>query len=200
LPQDLARIVGTSWRHNAANVSASEVITVDRPTQPGNAPRFGFVVAFGQRPTNNPAELRLVTFGPGTIDDNTFELFFIEQFPPGAIPSEVYAKVPRGIQNRPFTEVIPVNITGIDTSGAVLSAIEVPVAPGASVDVNGAAIVVARDFFEALQQRRVFIQLRGDFVPDVQTRLPVDADHLLGRLPTGDRVPGGTFWSWVQLR
>ena len=33
-----------------------------------------------------------------------------------------------------------------------------------------------------------------------ETRRAVDGNFLLGTLPTGDQVPGGTFMSWLRLR
>jgi hypothetical protein len=42
------------------------------------------------------------------------------------------------------------------------------------------------------------ITVRCDFLLDCRKN-PVDGDHLRGRLPTGDGVPGGTFESWVRV-
>ena len=105
--EDLTRIVGTSWRHNASNVGLGEVIEVTRPNAPADAPRFGFVVAFGTKLTDDVNTLRKVRFGPGTIDDNTFEMFYLERFaqaPPGLLVSEFYAKVPRIVRERVMSD------------------------------------------------------------------------------------------------
>ena len=201
LVDDLTRIVGTSWRHNATNVTIQNVIEVDRLPNANQEVRFGFVVAFGTTLTNDPNTLRQVRFGPGLIDDNTFEMFFLEQFTPATQPpltSEFYAKIPRRLGDRLLNDLIPVNITRLDANGAVLAATELPTSATGIANCNGAAIVWTRDLFALLRGRRVFVQLRGDFVLD-QTRRSVDGDFLLGTLPSGDRVPGGTFWSWVRL-
>jgi len=45
---------------------------------------------------------------------------------------------------------------------------------------------------------RVLVTVRCDFLLDCRAQ-PVDGNHLGGRLPTGDGVPGGTFESWFTL-
>jgi hypothetical protein len=45
---------------------------------------------------------------------------------------------------------------------------------------------------------RMLVTLRCDFLLDCRGR-PVDGNHLAGRVPTGDGVPGGTFESWFTL-
>jgi len=41
--------------------------------------------------------------------------------------------------------------------------------------------------------------LKTDFMFDIEDdKRPIDGNFLLGRLPTGDQVPGGAFWSWVR--
>jgi hypothetical protein len=42
------------------------------------------------------------------------------------------------------------------------------------------------------------VQLKCDFILDCR-ETPVDGDHLRGRLPTGNGVPGGTFESWFHV-
>ena len=44
----------------------------------------------------------------------------------------------------------------------------------------------------------VFISIKGDFILDCHEN-PVDADHLRGRLPSGDGVAGGIFESWFTV-
>lgn len=44
----------------------------------------------------------------------------------------------------------------------------------------------------------VYVTLRCDFVLDCHGR-PVDGEHLGGRLPSGDGIPGGTFESWFRV-
>jgi hypothetical protein len=45
---------------------------------------------------------------------------------------------------------------------------------------------------------RMLVTLRCDFLLDCRGQ-PVDGNHLGGRVPTGDGVPGGTFESWFTL-
>jgi hypothetical protein len=66
------------------------------------------------------------------------------------------------------------------------------------VPANGAAIALNRELFVVLKGLRLQIQIKGDFIED-ETQRGVDANFIFGTLPTGDRVPGGTFWSWVRL-
>lgn len=188
LPDDLTRIVGMSWKHGAPQLRSNDLIAVTRLT-PGAA-RSAFVVAFGTKPDGGA--LRKVRFGPNSIDDNTFEMFFLQQFA-GVIPTQFWAKV-----TGRMAELIPVNIDSIDPGGAVLAATELAVGPNGVASANGAAIVLNRELFVALRGLRLQIQIKGDFIED-ETRRGVDGNFILGTLPTGDRVPGGTFWSWVQL-
>jgi hypothetical protein len=44
----------------------------------------------------------------------------------------------------------------------------------------------------------IHVTLRCNFITDCHGN-PVDGDHLRGRLPSGDGVPGGTFESWFRL-
>jgi len=46
---------------------------------------------------------------------------------------------------------------------------------------------------------RMFIQLKGDFVLDVN-RNPLDANYLKAELPTGNGSPGGLFESWLNIK
>ena len=198
LPRDLTRVVALSWKHNAIGLTPGDLVVVTR-LDANNVRRIGFVVAFGVDRTDNPANLRKLRFGPGTIDDDTFEMLFVESFPSGNPPSEFHARVPRRINNKPFTELIPVDIQTLTSAGLVTAANEV--APGANgvVLANGAAIVMEAAFFEMMKTRRLSVQLRTDFMID-ETNRAVDGDFLLGALPTGNQIAGGTFWSWVRLQ
>lgn len=44
----------------------------------------------------------------------------------------------------------------------------------------------------------IYVTLLANFVLDCHD-LPVDGDHLGGRLPSGDGTPGGTFHSWFRI-
>ena len=103
-----------------------------------------------------------------------------------------------------LSELIPVTIRAIDNTGLVRAAVET--APTGGTPVTGVAIVWSERLVGIMRERftnrsrdnRLFFQVRGDFVLDATGR-PIDADHIAGTLPTGDRVPGGMFWSWMQL-
>jgi hypothetical protein len=190
--------VGLGWKHNATAVTPNDLAPVKR-LNTASTLRVGFVVAFGAVLTDTPANLQKVRFGSGSIDDNTFELFFLETFATANPPSEFYTRVPRAlVTGKPFSELIPVDIQRIDLTGLVTAANEVASSP-AGVLANGAAIVVDPSFFDLLKGRQVFVQLRTTLIADDAKRA-VDGDFVLGTLPTGDQVPGGTFWSWVRLQ
>jgi hypothetical protein len=50
-----------------------------------------------------------------------------------------------------------------------------------------------------LRGNTVFVSLKCDFVQDCRG-VPVDGNHLRGRLPSGDGVQGGLFESWFEVR
>jgi hypothetical protein len=52
--------------------------------------------------------------------------------------------------------------------------------------------------FRAYRDHIIHVTLKCDFIVDCR-RQAVDGNHLGGRLPTGDRVPGGTFESWFRV-
>jgi len=197
LPRDLTRVVGLSWKHNAVGVTRTNLATVRR-LNPASPLQTGFVVAFGLKVSNSLANLRKVRFGPGSIDESTFELYFIESFTTGNPPSEFYARVLRSVDAKSFTELIPVDIQRIDSTGLVTAANEVATTP-TGVFANGAAIVVDPSFFDRLRGRQVFVQLRTGFMVD-STGRAVDGNFARGTLPTGDQIQGGDFLSWVRLQ
>jgi hypothetical protein len=45
----------------------------------------------------------------------------------------------------------------------------------------------------------IYVSLRCDFILDCRG-IPVDGNHLRGRLPSGDGVQGGLFESWFEIR
>jgi hypothetical protein len=102
------------------------------------------------------------------------------------------------VSSVPVSELIPVNIEAIDVAGRVTAASEVQPGRDGRVQCTGAAVVISRELFGALKGRRLQIELKCDFIAS-DDKFPVDGDFLLGALPTGNRVPGGTFWSWVRL-
>jgi hypothetical protein len=63
-------------------------------------------------------------------------------------------------------------------------------------------LLISRDYaIQRLDGRDfdLFVVLRCDVITDLHG-VAVDGNFLGGSLPTGDRVPGGTFESWIQVR
>ena len=44
----------------------------------------------------------------------------------------------------------------------------------------------------------IYVTLQCDFILD-RDGVPVDGNHLRGRLPTGNGAPGGAFQSWFRV-
>jgi len=161
----------------------------------------GFLVAFGNKTTSDPNDLRAVTFGPGMIDLNTFEMYVGEPLGTGAtVPGlGVWARIPND-----KIELIPVKIDSL-AGDLITKASEIPLPAGVTtVQCNGAGFVWDDELFGILKGRQVMVQIKGDFIPDVPLSriIParaVDANFLLGRLPTGDHIAGGTFWSFFRM-
>jgi hypothetical protein len=181
-------------------VSPNDLAGVARPDDPNSALRVGFVVAFGKDLTNDPNDLMPVTFGPGQIDDNTFEIFILDQTRATAFPTvPFWAKLPRTVGTTDVSALIPVNVDALDVTGRVTKATGLAVPASGFVKCTGAAVVVDPAQIERLKGRRLLIEIKCDFIVEVDGKRPIDGNFLLGNLPTGDGVPGGTFWSWVQL-
>ena len=197
LDDTLTRIVSLSWRHNSPAVSSVDLVTVTRATTSSRT--RGFLVAFGNKTTSDPNELRAVTFGPGMIDLNTFEMYVDEPLAATTPGLGVWARL-----DTDRIELIPVKIDSL-AGDLITKATEIPLPAGVTtVQCNGAGFVWDDDFFGVLKGRQVMVQIKGDFIPDVPLSriIParaVDANFLLGRLPTGDRVAGGTFWSFFTV-
>jgi hypothetical protein len=158
----------------------------------------GFIVAFGTDRTNDPNKLRTVTFEPGSIDTNTFEMFVGEPLQAATTPGlSVWARVPAE-----KVELIAVKIDSLTNTGRVTGATEIPVAAGGTTPCTGAGFVWDEELFGILKGRTVMFQIKGDFVSDVVPGAKpraVDANFLLGTLPTGDGIAGGTFWSFFTI-
>jgi len=139
-------------------------------------------------------------FGSGTIDDNTFQIFFLEQTR-GTLWSQVpfWAKLPVRDGDVPVSALIPVRVDDIDASGRIRKATGLPQSTSGVTTCTGAAVVLDPQQIGRLKGRRLMIELKCDFMIDTEGRFPIDGNFLLGNLPTGDAVPGGTFWSWVVV-
>jgi hypothetical protein len=201
-----------SWRHNAVRPPAGDLIATVKRLDPNSPLQHGFVVAFGRKMVDDPGSLSRVLFGAGLIDDNTFQLFLLEETA-GTLFQRIpfWAKVPPlaiddNGERLQVSELIPVDIDELDTTGKVAAAHELPLDADGFRACTGAALVFNADLFlSRFKGRRLQFELKCDFMFEVEGeagRRPVDVvdgNFLLGRLPTGDRIPGGIFWSWVRL-
>jgi hypothetical protein len=192
-PQNLTRIVALSWDHNAVTVMSNLILR----RLNGTNVRSALAIAFGVSAASDLSGLREIVFGPGSVDDHTFEAFILEQFPSN-FGTFVYTKIPRFRGATPALQLVPVNITQI-TAGRVTRAQEVALGGGGAARATGAAMIFDPGMVtDTLRDHEVFIQLRCDLVRDAND-LSVDGDFLLARLPTGNSIPGGTFWSWFII-
>lgn len=95
-------------------------------------------------------------------------------------------------------QVLPGNFA---TPGDVTSSFT-GVAPALGTPANGLAIVVP-EFFVTLVNTKIRVELRGDFVRDMNSPArAINVDHLPLWVPnrlTGDGIEGGTFESWFTL-
>lgn len=76
--------------------------------------------------------------------------------------------------------------------------------PPRLVDDCTAVFTIDRDYLtdrgrRALHGATIYVSLRCDFIPDCRG-IPVDGNHLRGRLPSGNGVQGGLFESWFRVR
>lgn len=70
--------------------------------------------------------------------------------------------------------------------------------PRLLADKRTAEFEVLQPELEQYAGKVIHVTLRCDFIVDCQGQ-PVDGDHLSGRLPTGNGVPGGLFESWFRV-
>ncbi|MCG2582675.1 MAG: hypothetical protein KA296_17535 [Marinobacter sp.] len=95
--------------------------------------------------------------------------------------------------------------TVTDIEVAALSAIEfdadnvIVAAVQSAISTEPVEGITLRSTLGPLADGLYRIRFNGDFVSDEQG-FAVDGDHLLGRLPSGDGVPGGAFESWVRVQ
>jgi hypothetical protein len=161
----------------------------------------GLAIAFGNSAKTTasgiPNDLKTVDFGSGSLDDLTFEAFVQEDIV-SSFGAGVYARLPTIRNNDRGLQIIPVKITNI-IGGKIVKADELAVPAGGIVQADGAAMIFPTDIHSGLKGRVLFVQVRCDLVRDVTYRLAVDGEFLTATLPTGDQIPGGTFWSWLTV-
>lgn len=144
---------------------------------------FAFVVEF-----DGP-----VQFGAASLDEFTFEVF-VHDFPTQTdFSTETWLRLAnRRAIDVPQAEVIPVRVTAHDATGLISAAREV-----APAEANGAAFAFGKELIAGFRGRKVRIYLRGDQIVDDRGQA-IDANFVGQKLPTGDRVPGGLFESWLS--
>jgi hypothetical protein len=202
-PADLTRIVALSWKHNndpQVDPPSLSGVVVSRLN--GQVVDSAMVVAFGlsakTTATGVPNDLRPVHFGSGSLNDFTFEVF-AQQPMFSSFNGVGYAKLPSKIIDERGLELIPVEVTKI-VNGRIVAAKETAgPPPNGTVPANGAALIFPSDIRGEIQGMVLFVQIRCDLVTDLAHKLAVDGDFLSGILPTGNKIPGGTFWGWLTV-
>lgn len=175
---DLTRVAALSWQH-AEN--SDGFIEVERQDGTMNS---GLVVAFGKESLGDGGGVHVQ---PGSLDEDSFQVLLHKADGRGFW-------LMRGV--RP-TRIIPV-APEVGGDGLIVRAREVdgPVA-------EAGAFLVDDRTLDRIGSQRVWVVLSGDFVLDETGSRVIDAEHLRGRLPTGDRrrggrlgIQGGRFESW----
>jgi hypothetical protein len=177
--QDLVRIVAINWVHGQASDLQLEV--------DGN-PVFGLAIAFGDS-AGQPAVVQKSTLNESTVQ------VFVEEFNASLFGGEGGFRRTR-INIDPIVHIADFAVDGgrivglTTTADALVTGVFLPL-PGAVLNPPG---------------NRIEVLLRGDFVLDENGRA-VDAEHLRGQLPSGDRpaavsigVQGGHFESWLEVQ
>jgi hypothetical protein len=100
---------------------------------------------------------------------------------------------PRGINERTFVAQWGEQLEEIQTED--IDYIEYRTPPYLTPDRRMAVYEIRKPM--TYSNHVIHVTLKCDFILDCR-RNPVDGDHLGGRLPTGNRVPGGTFESWFR--
>ena len=176
--QDLTRIVATSWVHGQP--SNLQVVV-------NGSPVHGLAIAFGDS-AGEPGSVQR-----STLNDETVQVF-TETFDTTLFGGE------GGFRPTRIDSFI-IYLSDFVVSGGQIVSVET------STDslVTGVFLPFSTTLLNELSGNRLEVLLRGDFVLDENGRA-VDADHLRGQLPSGDRpagvsvgVQGGRFESWLEL-
>jgi len=196
-PSDLTRIVALSWAHNeGSSLGGALIRRTNGQVVPGLAVAFGLSAA--TEGDGKPTDLRSIVFGSGSLDEFTFEAFILEPMVSN-FGTRVYSRLPTFKTDERGAQIIPVRITRI-VGERVAEAEEVPMpAAGGLVQADGAAMIFPSDVRADLNGLMLFIQLRCDLIRDAFYKLAVDGDFLSALTPTGNGIPGGTFWSWFTV-
>ena len=174
---DLTRIVALSWSNNTTSLLDFEL--------DGERVK-ALAVAFGKRDLDDGGLVMR-----RTVNDNTFQVYFDQKTDFGFLQC---------FRIRPAA-IIPIIPLDIDGRGRIVAGESAP-----TTDlVNAVAFVIDIEQFEPLFGRKLRVVLKGDFILDEKERA-IDAEHVRGQLPTGDRptgnsygLQGGVFESWVLI-
>lgn len=179
LERDLTRIVALSWKHDGESLFK---VNVDGKTH------IGLAVAFGKKAPGDGGVVQA-----STITSETFQVFF-EQ----SVNVNFWSTL--RIEPENIRPVRPV----INAVGAITGWISDP-----GQLVEGALFLLddvdPSPLLERLKLRKLTVVIKGDFILDDRDRA-IDAEHLRGLTPTGDRhlngeygIQGGRFDSWVWV-
>jgi len=178
--EELVRIIALSWNHGA---SSNLLLEVDGELATGLA------IGFGRDQSASATVQRT------TLNENTIQVF-TDDFDSGAVGGEGgFRRIRLDITNIAY-------IQDFSTSNGRISEIETTMdslAKGVFLPIDSALL-------SNLSGNQLYVIVRGDFVLDDQGRA-VDAEHLRGQLPSGDRpavvdrgVQGGRFESWLAVQ
>lgn len=201
LERDLTRIVALSWRHGRRfrppgdNVEAQIAIArrifaaVDQGDGFPDLP-LHFVVGFGKEQLGDGG---LATIRRGSLDPCSFQVFLEQTNVNQVVPTRFLLL---------DDQFLPVRIDQRDTDGRISRAVRV-----ANEQAEGVAVFIPTVSFEDIVAgHKVSIVIKGDFVLDETGERAIDAQHLRGELPSGERprgsrfgTQGGTFESWFSF-
>lgn len=178
--EDLVRIVAVNWVHGEPSDVQVEV--------DGNL-RYGLAIGFG-RSVDEPAAVQRATLNANTVQ------VFVDDFDPALLGGE-------GGFRRIRINIDPIiHIQNYDVNDGRIVALE-------STEeelVTGVFLPLMGGVLETLPAAQLDVVLRGNFVLDEEGRA-VDAEHVRGQLPSGDRpggipigVQGGRFESWLEVQ
>ena len=181
--EGLARIAALSWTHDAPS---SVRVEVDGES------RFGLAIAFGLEVDGDrvdPASIQRATLNANTVQ------VFVDDFDASLLSGEGgYRRIRLNID-----PIIHLERVELD-EGRIVSA-----QTSDAEQVAGVFLPLSDVMLESLPGSQLDVVVRSDFVLDEEGRA-IDAEHVRGQLPTGDRpegasigVQGGRFESWFDV-
>ena len=174
---DLTRIVALSWSNDTTSL-----LDFNLDGEQVKA----LAVAFGKKDLDDDGVVIRKT-----VTDDTFQVYFDQQLEFG---------FRQCFRIQPI-EIVPIVPLKIDERGRIVAGERAPTADL----IKAVAFVVDPEQFEPLVGRKLRIVLKGNFILD-DTERAIDAEHVRGQLPTGDRptgneygLQGGIFESWILI-